>query len=46
MIKGLALILLVSLVFSQRNIEAADIQGGEEEKTLTPIRGGHIVHIK
>ena len=46
MLKGLALILLVSLVFSQRNIEAADIQEAEEVKPLTPNRGGPIVHIK
>ena len=44
MFKELALILLVSLVFSQQNIEAADIQEAEEVKTLTPNRGG-AVHI-
>jgi hypothetical protein len=45
MLKGFALILLVSLVFSQQPIEGTDIQGREEGKPLTPIRGGHMVHI-
>ena len=46
MLKGLALILLVSLVFSQQPIEGADIQGREEGKPLTPIGGGHMVYLK
>lgn len=46
MLKGFALILLVSLVFSQQPIEEADIQGREEGKPLTPIGGGHMVYLK
>lgn len=46
MIKGLTLILLVSLVFSQNQAEGVDIQINEESKPLTPLRGGPIVQLK